>query len=134
MNGWTDDYDFPLIEKCFESVVEELGILAQVALLDPRLQIEVVPFSSNGFPVWTIFPFDQHKWIKECIEVRPATEILLVLFQPDFDHLPKDEAARLLRHELGHVLVHLREPEARDECPAADEEWERGTQMEDFIG
>jgi hypothetical protein len=109
-------------------------ILAQVALLDPRLQIEVVPFSSDGFPVWTIFPIDQHKWIKECIEIRPATEILLVLFQPDFDHLPKDEAARLLRHELGHVLVHLREPKHRDECPAADEEWKQGTQMEDFIG
>ena len=76
MNGWTDDYDFPSIEKCFESLVEELGILAQVALLDPRLQIEVAPFSSNGFPVWTIFPIDQHKWIQKCIEVRPATEIL----------------------------------------------------------
>lgn len=34
MNGWTDDYSFPAIEECFESAVDELGILAQVALLD----------------------------------------------------------------------------------------------------
>jgi len=134
MNGWTEDYDFPFIEECFESVVEELGILAQVALLDPRLQVEVVPFSSNGFPVWAICPIDQQKWIKECIEVRPATQILLILFQPDFEHLPKDEAARLLRHELGHALLYLRDSEAKNECCAADEAWEQGTQMEDFIG
>jgi len=48
--------------------------------------------------------------------------------------MPNSKAARLLRHELGHVLVHFIEPEARDECPAAEDAWKRGTQMEDFIG
>src|ERR1700681_1816672 len=51
-NGWLDDFSFPVIEDCFESVLQELGIVAQIALLDPRLQVEVVPVSSGGFPVY----------------------------------------------------------------------------------
>jgi len=134
MNGWTDDYEFPAVEKCFESVVEHLGILAQVALLDPRLQIEVVPVSSEGFPALAFFPIQQHGWITEQIEVRPATEVLLVLSQRDCVRLPMEEVARHLKHELGHALLYLRDPEARNECFSADEEWDRATRMEDFIG
>ncbi len=134
MNGWSDDYYFPAIEQCFESAVEELGILAQVALLDPRLQIEVVPVSSEGFPVLAFFPIQQHRWITEQIEVRPPTEVLLVLFQPELERLPVKEMTKHLKHELGHALLYLRGAEANNECRAADEEWERATQFEDFIG
>ena len=94
MNGWSDDYYFPAIEKCFESVIEELGILAQVALLDPRLQIEVVPTPGEGFPVLAVFPIQQHGWITEEIEIRTATEVLLVLCQPDIERLSTEEVTQ----------------------------------------
>lgn len=133
MNGWTDDYDFPAIEKCFESVVEELGILAQVALLDPRLQIEVVPVSGEGFPVLAFFPIQQHGWITEQIEVMPTTEVLLVLSQPDFDRLGIEDLTRHLKHELGHALAYLKDSDAQNDCRVADAEWDHATKMEDFI-
>ncbi len=133
MNGWSDDYHFPAIEQCFEAVIGELGILAQVALLDPRLQIEVTPVEGDGYPTWACL-VDRYEWIKQAVEVRPATRILLLLFQPNIERMPKEEVMTDLRHELGHVFLYLRDPEAADDCAAADEEWERATRMEDFIG
>ena len=38
-----------------------------------------------------------------------------------------------MRHELGHVLLYLRDSDATDDCAAADEEWKRSTQLEDLI-
>jgi hypothetical protein len=48
--------------------------------------------------------------------------------------MPREEVMEDLRHELGHVLLYLRDPEAIDDCSAADEEWERATRMENFTG
>jgi hypothetical protein len=73
---WLDDFSFPVIEDCFESTLKELGTAAHIALLDPRLQVEVVPVSSDGFPVYAFFPMHRHRWITSWIEVRPATRIL----------------------------------------------------------
>lgn len=134
MNGWSEDYDFPTIQECFDSVIEELGILARVILLDPRLQIEVVPDPSNGFPVYAFFPMHRRRWTTKWIEVRRTTRVLLLLSQPDIEAISKEEAKDQLRHHLGHALLYLREPKAKNECAAANDEWERGTKMEDFIG
>ncbi len=129
-NGWLNDFWFPVVEDYFESVVQELGILAQTALLDPRLQIEAVPVDSDvtlegdGCPSWA-FPVHRQQWINEFVEVRPATTVLLVLFQPDMVHLPKEEVMQDLRHEFGHAFLYLRDPEATDDCAAADSEWKR---------
>lgn len=133
MSGWSNDYYFPQIEKCFDSAVEELGIVAQIALLDPRLQIEAVPVDpdmpgeGDGCPSWA-FPVHRHQWIKEFVEVRPATRVLLVLFQPDIVQLPEEEVMEDLRHDLGHAFLYLQDPGAKDDCAAADEEWKRCTQ------
>src|ERR1700685_3365996 len=102
-NGWLDDFSFPVIEDCFDSVLQELGIVAQTALLDPRLQIEAVPVDSDVTlegdvcPSWA-FPVHLHQWIKEFVDVRPATTVLLVLFQPDIVHLPREEVMEDLKH------------------------------------
>lgn len=130
-NGWLGDFSFPLIEDCFDSVLRELGTVAQIALLDPRLQIEVVPISSDGFPVYAFFPMHRHGWITKWIEVRPATRILLLLSKPDIETMPKEETMKVLRHHLGHSLLYLREPKAKNECPAADEEWTQCAQSDD---
>jgi hypothetical protein len=140
-NGWWDDFSFPAVEECFESVVKELPTVSRIALLDPRLQIEVVPLEDDepaapvedpGAPTWA-FPVHRQKWIKEFVEVRPATRVLLLLFQRDIKRLPKEEVIEDLRHELGHALLYLRKPKAKNDCAAADEEWKRCTQLEDLI-
>jgi hypothetical protein len=132
MNGWLDDFSFPVIEDCLESVLKELGIVAQIALLDSRLQIEVSPVEGDGYPTWA-FPVHRHKWITKFIEVRLATRVLLVLFQPNIERMPKEEVMQDLRHELGHALLYLRDLEAKNDCASADEEWKRCTQLEDLI-
>lgn len=125
-------------EECFEAVLKELGTLAQIALLDPLLQIEVVlgnpdvPLKVPGAPTWA-FPVHREAWIRDFVEVRPETTVLLLLFQPDIDLLPKEEVMEDLRHELGHAFLYLRDPEATEDCAAADEEWKRCTQLEDLI-
>lgn len=138
-NGWMDyANEFPLIEDCFESVLKELAPVPKIALLDPRLQIEVVVGKPDATPkapeapTWA-FPIHRQEWIKEFIEVRPATKVLLLLFQPDIQLLPKEEVLEDLRHELGHAFLYLLDLEAREDCVAADEEWKRCTQLEDFI-
>src|ERR1700677_1177098 len=119
-NGWLDDFSCPVIEDCFESVLQEIGIAAQTALLDPRLQIEAIPadpdvtLEGDVCPSWA-FPVHREQWIKEFVEVRPGTTVLLVLFHPDILHLPKEEVMEDLRHELGHAFLYLRDPEAKDD-------------------
>jgi hypothetical protein len=128
-----DDYYFSGVEACLQSALKELGTIARVALLDRRVQIEVVPLDGGDYPTWAC-PVRSHEWIRKQLEVRPATGILLLLSQPAIERLPREAVMADLRHELGHVLLYLRNPEAIDDCSAADEEWERGTEMEDFIG
>lgn len=132
MNGWLDDFSFPVVEDCLESVLKELGIVAQIALLDPRVQIEVTPVEGDGYPTWAC-PVHRYEWIKQAVEVKPATRILLLLFQPNIERLPKEEVMEDLRHEVGHVFLYLRDPDATDDCVGADAEWKRCTQLEDLI-
>lgn len=132
-NGWLDDFSFPVIEDCFDSALRELGTVAQIALLDPRLQVEVVPVSSDGFPVYAFFPMHRHKWIAKWVEVRPATRILLLLSKPDIEAMPREETMKALRHHLGHSLLFLQKPKAKNGCLAADEEWMRCTQLNDLL-
>ncbi len=130
-NGWIDHaFEFPAIEDCLESAVKEVGTVARIALLDPRLQIEVVRVDGGDCPTWAC-QVHRYEWIKRFVEVRPATRILLVLSEPAIERLPKEEVMEDLRHELGHVFLLLRD--AKDDCVAADEEWKRCTQLEDFI-
>jgi len=132
-NGWMDHaFEFPLIEDCFESVLKELAPILKIALLDPRLQIEVLPLDGGDYPTWACRVRD-HESIRTKLEVRSATEILLLLSQPAIERLPREEVMEDLRHELGHVLLFLRNPEATDDCSAADEEWKRCTQLENLV-
>jgi hypothetical protein len=128
-----DDYYFPGVEECFQSALKELGTIARVALLDRRVQIEVVPLDGGDYPTWACRVRD-HESIRTKLEVRSATEILLLLSQPAIERLPREEVMEDLRHEIGHVFLYLHNPEATDDCCAADEEWERATRMKDFIG
>ncbi len=131
--------DYSFIEDCFDGALQEFGIDALSALLDPHLQIEVVPRNPDsvskcpGAPSWA-FPVHRQEWITEVVDVHPSTIVLLLLFQSDIELLPEEEVLEDLKHELGHALLYLRDPEATNDCPAADNEWERATRMEDFIG
>lgn len=138
-NGWMDyASQFPMVEECLESVLKELDTFARIALLDPCLQIEVVsgnpdvPVKAPGAPTWA-FPVRQQEWIKEFVEVRPATQVLLLLFKLDIQLLSKEEVLADLRHELGHAFLYLRDPGATEDCFAADEEWKRCTQVDNLM-
>ena len=122
----------PIIEECLESALREVGPITRIALLDPRLQIEAIPLDGGEFPTWACRVGD-HETIRTKLEVRPATRIVLLLSQPAIERLPREEVMDDLRHELGHVLLYLRNPEGRDDCCAAQEEWEHARQTEDFI-
>jgi hypothetical protein len=51
---------------------------------------------------------------------RPETRVLLVLrFEERFEKIFEDQ----VRHHLGHVLLFLRDPKARNECDDAENEW-----------
>jgi hypothetical protein len=133
MNGWFDDYHFPGMETCFESVLEELNPLPLAGLLDPRLQIEVMSIEGDAYPTWACV-VDRYEWIKPAVKIRSTTEILLLLFEPKIQRMRKEEVMQDLRHELGHVFLYLHDSEAIGDCDEADAEWQRTTRMEDFIG
>lgn len=63
---------------------------------------------------------------KDRVRVKPATRILLTLGSQMFNgRFCEEEGSGAIgfRDHLGHALLYLRDPEARNECIDADQEW-----------
>ena len=122
-----DAHFFPVVEDCFETVLLELKLVGKAALLDRRLQIEVSHSNCPRYktPVWAYFPMYRRRRMAKEVSLEPGTKVLLVFYHPDIVARAEEYILKLLRHQLGHVLLYLQSPKAKNDCPAADEEWKK---------
>jgi hypothetical protein len=105
-------------------VLRELVPEAQLLLMHhPALQVTVRPQASAVFSVWAYFPVHKCRRIvrqlaDEGISARPSTRVLLVISEKLFG-----ADVGNLRDHLGHVLLYLRHPRAKNDRAAASREW-----------
>lgn len=73
--------------------------------------------------LWAYFPVYRLRLIARKLQPKPETRVLLVLSTAHFDRQPVRRSCDELRDHLGHVLLYLRKPKARNECADALAEW-----------
>lgn len=62
------------------------------------------------------------------VRLESAAEALLVFGSEEVQRRPKHFFEDHLRDHLGHTLIFLRDPEARNECSDAQKEWLRSSE------
>jgi len=120
MREW-NAHEHPVgLQRAIRSVLSELTAAGLLALRDPRFQVLITP--GSGHNAWSYFPVHRHRWIfrEHASKVNPSTRVLMVLGGT----LERDPAFKgNLRDALGHALLYLRKPKARNDCPDAMKEW-----------
>ena len=112
------------VQVSMDKVLSELSASAQLLLRkEPRLQVLVLP--EADYSVWAYFPVHRRRWIAQKLgdRVKPRTRALLVISEKHFEEQRLRQSENDLRDHLGHALLYLRRPKARNECVDAEREW-----------
>jgi hypothetical protein len=110
------------LRSCLRRVLRELEVEALLTLgREPRLEVIVCP--EDGLGVWAYFPIHRRRLIAQQCKPRPATRGLLVFNVPVIAKQPTTVTEDQMRDHLGHMLLYLRSPKARNECIDAQREW-----------
>jgi hypothetical protein len=121
LDEWSVGKHSPSIKACLRRVLGELKPEAQLLLRGhPRLQVVIRP---GGLYAWPYFPiYKQRRIVRELadagLSVRVSTRVLLVISEE-----LSEGGADFLRDALGHVLLYLQHPRAKNGCPEAMREW-----------
>jgi hypothetical protein len=122
MQEWRMGEASRIVQACVRQVLEELDGTAQLSLRrEPKLEVMVLP--ESGHSVWAYFPIHRRRTIARQCKPKSATRVLLVLSEKRFQAQPPKVSMTELRDHLGHVLLYLRSPMARNECVDAEREW-----------
>ena len=125
MNDWHMGEQSSHIQSCVRKVLSELSDGACFRLRDEGLEVKVVP--KDGIGVWAYFPMNRRRLIAREFNSKAETRVLLMLRAPNCQKESAEALEGLLRHHLGHALLHLRDPKARNGCLAAEKEWDSET-------
>ena len=125
MQAWRMAGQSSRIEVSVRKVLSELAAEACLALMDPGLEVMVLPELTPGRwdSVWAYFPIHRRRVVAQKLRPKPGTRVLLVFSTADAEHEPCDAFEIYLRDHLGHVLLFLRAPRAPNECVDAEREW-----------
>jgi hypothetical protein len=104
------------------SVLDEMKPEGLLILWDRRFQIEIRDHDCRL--AWAYFPIHRHTWLKKYIDLRPSTQVLLMISADRVEERPTDMYEKLLRHQLGHVLRALQNIWP-NECYHATREWKK---------
>lgn len=122
LEDWGVDKAPPRLKACIRGVLGELDPSAHLLLRrNPTLQVTIRP--DAGYSVWAYFPVHKRRMIvrqlaDDGILLRVESRVLLVISEK----LSKKDADNMRDH-LGHVLLYLRCPRAKNDCEAASREW-----------
>jgi hypothetical protein len=132
MKEWNLNNQSAQMQREVKAILMELSPEAQLGLRnEPKLQVEI---AAGGLDmVWAYFPAHRRRWIARRFTIKPATRVLLVLGSQMFHKSKRTiqntctgrtlDATDCLRDHLGHALLYLRRPKARNECVDAEREW-----------
>jgi len=105
-------------------VLEELTDEGLLNLWDRRLQIEIRNYDCSL--VWA-FPLNQQAWIADYFQIKPTTQIMLLISADRVEQRPAALYQRLLKHQFGHILWALRNSKWCNECYKATREWKKSS-------
>jgi hypothetical protein len=93
----------------------------------PFLEVLVRP--SAAFSVWAYFSVHRRRSVvrelaTEGIPLKPTTRVLLLIGEEQVLRQPDSLTEAELRDHIGHALLYLRRPRARNECKDALREWD----------
>lgn len=124
MQEWRMGEASHLIQTCMRQVLRELDVEARLRLRnEPKLEVMVLP--NAAYSVWPYFPIHRRRVIARQYGPKPATRVLVVLSEKLFHEQSLKLSMAELRDHLGHTLLYLRSPTARNECVDAGREWRR---------
>ena len=112
------------LRRCVRRVLAELCAGSQLVLRrNPKLQVVILPEAT--FSVWAYFPVHRNRHVVRGYQIKliGTARVLLVISLKDVEQQPLKKTAVELRHHLGHALLYLRSPRARNECSDAEKEW-----------
>lgn len=115
---------YPRLCSAIRSVLLELNTEAQLTLRrEARLQVVVLP--DAGFSVWAYFPVHRRRRVirDHAIQLKPGARILLLIDKARIEAQSRTTTKAELRDHLGHILLYLRSPKARNDCSDAMKEW-----------
>jgi hypothetical protein len=143
------------IQTCVRQVLRELGPTAQLILRrEPKLEVMIRPSARINvwayFPMHgrlqspelripnagsatellsAIRAAEDEVYRRRLIfqeyKPKPATRVLLLFGEKAFEKEVPETSYENLRDHLGHTLLYLRNPKARNECVDAEREWRR---------
>lgn len=127
MERWRVGEQSERFQASVRRVLREMSGEALLGLRTPKLQVVILPSFTC---VWAFFPVGKmrkrkHTWcyLMPKVRLEPAAEVLLVFGADQVQSTPKRRFEDHLRDHLGHTLLFLRDPEARNECSNAEQEW-----------
>jgi len=126
MAEWGLDRWHGKLQRCLRRVLGELVTEAHLVLRrNPKLQVALS--DSAPFSVWAYFPIHRRRTILSHCEIglAPGARVLLLINPNIVDSQSQHQTCDELRDHLGHVLLYLREPKGRNECPDATREFEQ---------
>jgi hypothetical protein len=112
------------LERCARSILTQLGDISLFTLrCDPRLQVEVR--RSDDPWIWASFPVHKRRLVAQGVELKPTARVLLSICVPgdEVHRWPAKYVEDHLPDHVGHTLLYLRNPKARNECVDAEKEW-----------
>jgi hypothetical protein len=122
MEKWRMGEASRIVQACVRQVLGELDCSAQLTLRrEPKLEVMVLP--ESDYSVWAYFPIHGRRRIARQCKPKSATRVLLVLSEKGFHAQTRKLSMTELRDHLGHILLYLRSPRARNECVDAAREW-----------
>jgi hypothetical protein len=142
MDEWRMGEQPRRIQVSVRRVLSELSVESLMRLKDPKLQVVISPTTIHD--TWAYFPIHRRRVISHHLTLRPQVRVLLligtdftrqalrratVVLTPEISRQSPGEMKETfedrLRDCLGHVLLYLRSPKARNECADAWQEWKR---------
>lgn len=129
MQEWRIGEQSQRMQTCVRKILNELVAEALPRLKDPRLEVMVTPVTIGCGSVWAYYPVHRKRWIARQLSPKPQTRVLLVLSTAGFEEEPVRLLKDYLRDHLGHALLYLRDPKARNECSDAQREWQRSVRL-----
>ena len=126
MHEWRMGEQSHRLQTCVRKALRELCPEALLFLKDPRFEVMVLP--EADFSVWAYFPVHRGRLLAQKFKPKPRTRVLLVFSAADFEKEPEKQFKVHLRDHLGHVLLYLRDPKARNTCADAQREWRKFVQ------
>ena len=121
LDEWGVNEHSPGFKARIRGVLGELCTSAHLLLRATSLQVVIRP--EAAFSVWAYFPAHKLRAIvrrlaEDGFSLRADTRVLLVISEK-----LSDEDAEYMRDHIGHVLLYLQRPRAKNDCEAASREW-----------